>query len=90
MAGNDRVDAFINTAAWTGIAYEMSAYKAIQGGVYYERLSLRIQIHTHGRAPLPGRGVSGKIYTTHININKIHIYLNPKMWKYFYPWWPWY
>jgi len=84
VRGNDRVDAFVNTASWALFIGEASTFKAINSGVYSSRWGLRIQAHTHPLSPLKGTGATGTMSPFHFNINNTHIIINPKYWKYFY------
>ena len=86
VKGDDRVDAFVNTASWVLFAGEASTFNTTKTGigVYSTRWRLRVQFHRHGISPLKGRGATGKMYPFHLNINNTHIIFNPKYWKYFY------
>jgi RHS repeat-associated protein len=54
-------------------------FRKINGGVLINN-SLRIQLHKHPLNPIKGRGYSGSISSTHININNFHIIMNPQKW----------
>lgn len=54
--------------------------KNISGGFYIGKIGLRVQSHTHFLNPLKGKGVTGAINASHLNINKFHVIYNPKHW----------
>ncbi|WP_423128674.1 RHS repeat-associated core domain-containing protein [Gaoshiqia sp. Z1-71] len=94
VIGNERVDAFVNTAEWGLAVGGMYSQYARTGGKSLVDITLseprfRLQIHVHGRSALKGSGAAGSIKAWHLNLNNTHLYFNPRYWKYYYPWWRW-
>lgn len=92
VAGNDRMDAFVNTVNWSLVGGSIYNQFVKSGGkslinIITTEPPLRLQLHTHFRSPLPGTS-SGAVSGWHLNVNNLHIYFNPSNWSYFYTWWP--
>jgi hypothetical protein len=71
---------FTNAFGKAGYVSKGFNFRRIDGGFLFGKT--RIQWHKHAISPIKGRGGSGAIHATHININKLHIILNPSKWRY--------
>ncbi|MFW5700873.1 MAG: RHS repeat-associated core domain-containing protein [Cyclobacteriaceae bacterium] len=89
IQGSDKVDAFAEATATavpikvTGLA---TGFRTISKGFITKFPKFRFQFGKEFINPIAGRGASGSIKASHINIDigklKLHVILNPKRWKY--------